>query len=133
MSQDYLLANQPSELERLQLQSLVWEPSGRQLLSKSATDLADMPWTSAAEPWAGFGSSASGSAPPAGSSALTSTRRCSTPPSFLDAEQISNVELVVDDLFDSKLAPHSFDLVHARYQIAPLGRGREQWPRTGGW
>jgi hypothetical protein len=36
------------------------------------------------------------------------------------------VELVVDDLFDSKLEPHSFDLVHARYQIAPLGRGREQ-------
>ncbi len=34
MSQDYLLANQPSELERLQLQSRVWEPSGRQLLSK---------------------------------------------------------------------------------------------------
>ena len=35
MSQeDYLLANQPSELERLRLQSLVWEPTGRQLLSK---------------------------------------------------------------------------------------------------
>ena len=35
MSQeDYLLANQPSELERLQLQSRVWEPAGRQLLSK---------------------------------------------------------------------------------------------------
>jgi 2-polyprenyl-3-methyl-5-hydroxy-6-metoxy-1,4-benzoquinol methylase len=34
MSQEYLLADQPSELERLQLQSRVWEPSGRQLLSK---------------------------------------------------------------------------------------------------
>jgi hypothetical protein len=35
MSQEnYLLANQPSELERLQLQSRVWEPTGRQLLSK---------------------------------------------------------------------------------------------------
>ena len=35
MSQDeYLLADQPSELERLQLQSLVWEPSGRHLLAK---------------------------------------------------------------------------------------------------
>jgi ubiquinone/menaquinone biosynthesis C-methylase UbiE len=29
-----LLANQPSELERLQLQSQVWEPTGRQLLSR---------------------------------------------------------------------------------------------------
>jgi hypothetical protein len=33
MSQeDYLLADQPSELERLRLQSLAWEPTGRQLL-----------------------------------------------------------------------------------------------------
>jgi hypothetical protein len=36
------------------------------------------------------------------------------------------VELVVDDLFESKLEPRSFDLVHARYVIAPLGRGPEQ-------
>ena len=34
MSQDYLLADQPSELDRLRLQSLVWESAGRQLLSK---------------------------------------------------------------------------------------------------
>ena len=34
MSQEYLLADQPSELERLRLQSLVWEPTGRQLLAK---------------------------------------------------------------------------------------------------
>src|SRR5215218_6168978 len=40
--------------------------------------------------------------------------------SFLDAEGIASVELVVDDLFESKLEPRSFDLVHARYQIAPL-------------
>src|SRR5215211_2402220 len=30
----YLLAGQASELERLQLQSLVWEPSGRRLLEE---------------------------------------------------------------------------------------------------
>ena len=36
VSQDeYLLAGQPSELERLQLQSRVWEPSGRRLLDRS--------------------------------------------------------------------------------------------------
>ncbi|HEY7619999.1 MAG TPA: hypothetical protein VH834_09510, partial [Solirubrobacteraceae bacterium] len=32
--EQYLLAHQPSELERLQLQSRVWEPSGRRLLSR---------------------------------------------------------------------------------------------------
>jgi len=46
--------------------------------------------------------------------------------SFLEAERIANIELAVDDLFDSKLEPESFDLVHARYVIAPLGRGHEQ-------
>ena len=39
---------------------------------------------------------------------------------------------------DSKLRPHSFDLVHARYQIALLGRGPEQvasyrWLVSVGW
>ena len=49
------------------------------------------------------------------------------------------MELVVDDLFESRLEPRSFDLVHARYQIAPLGRGPEQVAafrrlvRAGGW
>ena len=33
MRGSYLLAGQPSELERLRLQSRVWEPAGRQLLS----------------------------------------------------------------------------------------------------
>jgi hypothetical protein len=33
---------------------------------------------------------------------------------------------VVDDLFESKPEPQSFGLVHARYVIAPLGRGRER-------
>ena len=33
-SSTYLLAGQASELERLQLQSRVWEPSGRRLLAE---------------------------------------------------------------------------------------------------
>jgi hypothetical protein len=33
---DYLLAGQVSELERLKLQSRVWEPAGRRLLEGSA-------------------------------------------------------------------------------------------------
>ena len=44
-----------------------------------------------------------------------------------------------DDLFRSELAPGSFDLVHARFQIAPLGRAVEQltayvrMAKPGGW
>ena len=124
---EYLLANQPSELERLQLQSRVWEPSGRQLLSKigsgsggRALDVGcgALGWLRILSEWVGPSGQVVGTDIDEG--LLDATR------SFLQAEGISNVELVVDDLFESKLEPQSFDLVHARYQIAPLGRGPEQ-------
>ena len=128
MSQEhYLLANQPSELERLRLQSLVWEPTGRQLLSKigdgagrRALDVGcgAMGWLRILSEWVGAAGQIVGG--DVDESLLKAAR------SFLEEEGIANVELVVDDLFDSKLEPQSFDLVHARYLIAPLGRGREQ-------
>jgi ubiquinone/menaquinone biosynthesis C-methylase UbiE len=128
MSQeDYLLANQPSELERLQLQSRVWEPAGRQLLSTvgggSGGRVLDLGcgalgWLRILSEWVGPSGQVVGTDIDAG---LLDAAR-----SFLEAEGIANVELVVDDLFNSKLEPHSFDLVHARYVIAPLGRGPEQ-------
>src|SRR5262245_47312361 len=127
MSQDYLLAGQPSELERLQLQSRVWEPAGRQLLSKldggadgRALDVGcgALGWLRILSEWVGHSGQVVGG--DVDGSLLDAAR------SYLDAEGISNVELVVDDLFESKLEPQSFDLVHARYLIAPLGRGSEQ-------
>ena len=128
MSQEeYLLANQPSELERLQLQSRVWEPSGRRLLTKvgdgSGLRTLDvgcgaLGWLRILSEWVGPSGHVVGF--DIDETLLDAAR------SFLDAERISNVELVVDDLFDNEQAPHSFDLVHARYQIAPLGRGPEQ-------
>lgn len=127
MSQDYLLADQPSELERLQLQSRVWEPAGRQLLSKldggsggRALDVGcgALGWLRILSEWVGPSGQVVGG--DVDESLLGAAR------SFLDAEGISNVELVVDDLFESKLEPQAFDLVHARYLIAPLGRGSEQ-------
>ena len=121
------MANQPSELERLRLQSQVWEPTGRQLLSKigsgsggRALDVGcgAMGWLGILGEWVGPSGQVVGT--DLDESLLDAAR------SFLEAEGISNVALVVDDLFNSKLEPHSFDLVHARYQIAPLGRGPEQ-------
>ena len=136
----YLLAGQPSELERLQLQSLVWEPTGRQLLSNlgdgsggRALDVGcgALGWLRILAEWVG----------PAGRVVGTDIDRgpLDAARSFLDVEGISNVEVVVDDLFESKLEPRSFDLVHARYQIAPLGRGPDQVAsyqrlvKPGGW
>jgi SAM-dependent methyltransferase len=128
MSRDsYLLADQPSELERLLLQSRVWEPSGRRLLTKvgdgsglRALDVGcgALGWLRVLTEWVG----------PSGQVVGTDIdeRLLDAARSFLEAEGIVNVELAVDDLFDSDLEPASFDLVHARYVIAPLGRGREQ-------
>jgi SAM-dependent methyltransferase len=125
--ENYLLANQPSELDRLRLQSLVWEPSGRQLLSKLgdgsgglALDVGcgALGWLRILSDWVGPSGRVVGT--DIDQSMLNVAR------SFLEKEGITNVELVVDDLFDSRLDPHSFDLLHARYEIAPLGRGREQ-------
>ena len=136
----YLLADQPSELERLQLQSRVWEPSGRNLLTKlgdgsgrRALDVGcgALGWLRILSEWVG----------PSGQVVGTDIdeRLLDAARSFLDAEGIANVDLAVDDLFATKLEAGSFDLVHARYVIAPLGRGPEQvashWRlvRPGGW
>jgi ubiquinone/menaquinone biosynthesis C-methylase UbiE len=116
MSQEYLLANQPSELERLRLQSRVWEPTGRQLLSKvdggsggRALDIGcgAMGWLRILSEWVGPSGQVVGT--DIDENPLDAAR------SFLEAEGIPNVELVVDDLFESQLEPQSFDLVHARY------------------
>ena len=125
--EEYLLADQPSELERLQLQSRVWEPSGRQLLTKigdgsglRALDVGcgALGWLRVLGEWVGSSGQVVG--------ADIDERLLDAARSLLHEEKITNVELVVDDLFDSKLDPESFDLVHARYVIAPLGRGSEQ-------
>jgi ubiquinone/menaquinone biosynthesis C-methylase UbiE len=128
MSQEnYLLGNQPSELERLQLQSRVWEPAGRELLSKldggpggRVLDVGcgALGWLRILNEWVGRSGQIVGTD--------IDERLLDAARSVLRAEGISNLELLVDDLFDTRLAPQSFDLVHARYLIAPLGRGREQ-------
>src|SRR5215208_1006565 len=140
MSGSYLLAGQPSELERLRLQSRVWEPAGRQLLSQLAggsggrvldVGCGALSWLRILSEWVG----------PSGRVVGTDIDQnlLGAAGSFLEAEGISNVDLVIDDLFESKLEVQSFDLVHARFQIAPLGRGRDQVAshrrlvKPGGW
>jgi SAM-dependent methyltransferase len=58
---------------------------------------------------------------------------------LVEAERLPNVTCLKDDLFASELPTRSFDLVHARFEIAPLGRAEEQLEiyrrlvRPGGW
>ena len=124
---DYLLAGQASELERLQLQSRVWEPSGRRLLDEigdrrgaRALDVGcgAIAWLRLLSQWIGSDGEVVGT--DIDDAMLGAAKQ------FVDAEGLGNVVLVKDDLFASKLESSSFDLVHARFQIAPLGRGPDQ-------
>jgi SAM-dependent methyltransferase len=137
----YLLAGQASELERLRLQSRVWEPAGRSLLERirrsgsrpRALDVGcgAMGWLRILSEWIG----------PDGSVVGTDIddRMLEAARTLIREEAVPNVAVVRDDLFASKLEKRSFDLVHARFQIAPLGRAEEQvrafleLVRPGGW
>jgi len=126
-SQEYLLADQPSELERLQLQSRVWEPSGRRLLDEIGegrggrvldVGCGAIGWLRLLSEWVGPDGEVVGT--DIDDAMLAAARQ------FVDSEGLGNVVLMKDDLFASKLESSSFDLVHARFQIAPLGRGPDQ-------
>jgi len=127
MSTTYLLAGQASELERLQLQSRVWEPSGRRLLEEigdgdgaRALDLGCgvLGWLRILSEWVGPDGDVTGS--DVDDAMLSAADR------FVTEERLRNVGLVKDDLFASELEPRTFDLVHSRYEITPLGRAHEQ-------
>jgi SAM-dependent methyltransferase len=116
---EYLFAGRLSELERLRLQAEVWEPAGARLLER-------------------IGPGDGRRALDVGCSVLGWLRILveagwHTTGSDIDAVHLEQaallglpLELVVDDLFDSGFAPGSFDLVHARFQLCPLGRWDEQ-------
>jgi SAM-dependent methyltransferase len=123
----YLLAGQASELERLRLQSQVWEPSGRRLLEEigdgrgmRALDVGCgvLGWLRVLSEWVGPGGEVTGGDVDEGMLAAAEA--------FAAEEGLENVGVVKDDLFASELDPNSFDLVHARFEICPLGRGHEQ-------
>lgn len=136
----YLLAGQPTELERLRVQATVWEPTGRALLAqlpdgsgRTAVDLGCgvMGWLRILSDWVGLRGSVVGTD--------ADDKMLAAAGTFVAAEGLPNVTCVKDDLFASQLPPHSFDLVHARFQIAPLGRAEEQLAtyrrlvKPGGW
>jgi SAM-dependent methyltransferase len=126
-SSTYLLAGQVSELERLKLQSRVWEPSGRRLLEEigdgrgaRAVDIGCgvMGWLRLLTEWVGPDGEVVGT--DIDDAMLAEAKQ------LVADEGFDNVVLQNDDLFATSLEPASFDLVHARYEITPLGRGQEQ-------
>jgi SAM-dependent methyltransferase len=129
-STGYLLAGQISEVERLRLQSQVWEPSGRRLLEAISAErdgdgsrVLDVGcgvfgWLRVLSNWVGPSGSVTGTDIDDGMLAAADR--------FTADEGLGNVRLVTDDLFASQLEAASFDLVHARFELTPLGRGPDQ-------
>ena len=108
---EYLLAGQPSELERLQLQSRVWEPSGRRLLEAigpgrdRALDVGCgvLGWLRLLSRWVNPDGEVVGT--DIDDAMLAAAAR------FVTDEQLPNVTLIKEDLFATSLEPASFDLV----------------------
>ena len=119
------MAGQASELERLQLQSRVWEPSAEALLDRIGAPRRAVDIGCGALGWLRVLSRRVG---PEGTVVGTDIddRLLDSARAFVERERLANVELVRDDLFDSRLPAASFDLVHARFQLAPLGRADAQ-------
>ena len=126
-SSDYLLGGQISELERLRIQSKVWEPSGRRLLEEvgdgrglRVVDIGCgvLGWLRVLSEWVGPDGEVVGT--DIDGSMLAEAER------FAVEEKLGNVVVRQDDLFATELEPDSYDLVHARYEITPLGRATEQ-------
>jgi ubiquinone/menaquinone biosynthesis C-methylase UbiE len=126
-SSTYLLAGRVSELERLRLQSRVWEPSGRRLLDEigngrgvRAVDIGCgvMGSLRLLSQWVGADGEVVGTD--------IDDAMLAAATQFVAEEGLENVALLNDDLFATRLEPSSFDLVHARFVLTPLGRGHEQ-------
>lgn len=123
----YLLAGQQSELERLRLQSRVWEPAGQHLIDEIGGDgtgarvldvgCGAMSWLRLLSNWVG----------PDGQVVGTDVddAMLSASDAFVAEDGLPNVALIKDDIFATDLEPGSFDLVHARFQLS-LGRPADQ-------
>jgi SAM-dependent methyltransferase len=136
----YLLEGQLSEMERLRLQSRVWEPDGERVLARLGEGVGRrvlevgcgaMGWLPLLSRWVGDTGAVVGTD--------VDETMLAAAQSLCDEHALGNVRLLCDDIFASALPRASFDLVHLRFQLAPLGRAAEQVANTcalakpGGW
>jgi ubiquinone/menaquinone biosynthesis C-methylase UbiE len=124
----------------MHLQAVQWEPAGQQILDElgdgtglRAIDIGcgGLGWLRLLSRWVGETGHVVGTeiAEPNAEPARHTVR----------GEGLMNVEILVDDVFHSNLPAHSFDLVHARNMLGPVGRPDEQLAtyrrlvKPGGW
>jgi SAM-dependent methyltransferase len=124
---DYLLAGSASERDRLTLQARVWQPAGEQLLAQlpappraRALDIGcgALGWLPILATWVGEEGVVIGT--DVDDTSLGAAREAT------GGTAHGRIDLRHDDVFETVLEPAGFDLVHARFLLAPLGRWHEQ-------
>ena len=122
-SPDYLLTDTASELERLRLQARVWEPETEAWLELIGVRAG---WRCL-----DLGCGAMGVLGPlarrvASSGAVIGLDRdpqqLAAARAYVADNKLSNVKIIDDDAYGSALPGGSFDLVHVRFLLAPVGR-----------
>ena len=132
---NYVLASGATELERLRLQARVWEPETERWLDEIGIQQG---WTCA-----DLGCGAMGIIGPLSQRVGATGRilgvdrdplQLSGARQYVVEQALWNVEIVEDDAYASALAGASFDFVHARFLLAPVGHDdellREMWRLT---
>jgi SAM-dependent methyltransferase len=123
----YALRSQPTELRRLRLQAEVWNPAGHSLLETlkaperaQAVDIGcgSMGWLPLLDDWVGPSGRVIG--------ADVDDAMLAAAGALAEQNGLERVDLVNDDLFATRLPAGEFDLVHARFQLCPLGRHADQ-------
>ena len=123
---DYLMGNDPAELERLRLQARVFEPDSEAMLDL----IGVQPGWNCID----LGCGALGIVGPLSSRVGPTghvlgldmdAKQLASAQAYVDEQGLSNVELMVGDAYDTGLPRESFDLVHVRFLFAPVGRDEE--------
>ncbi len=123
---EYLLAGALAEVERLRLQARVWEPEAERMLDEIGINRGSIGIDVGCGPMGILGLLARRAGPNGLVVGLDSD------PAQLEAARqyaaehgFGNVEIRRGDLFAADLTAGRFDVVHARFVLAPIGREQE--------
>jgi SAM-dependent methyltransferase len=122
----YLLSGGAAELERLRLQARVWEPAAERMLDQIPVKKG---WSCA-----DLGCGAMGILGPLSTRVGPSgkvvgldldDKQLVGARAYVKETNLSNVEILARDAYNTQIPDDSFDLTHARFVFAPVGRDDE--------
>jgi len=123
---EYLLAGVPAEVERLWIQARTWGPEAETMLNAIAVERGWLCIDVACGPMGVVGPLARRTGPTGVVVALDKDPvQLKAARQYARSEAFANVEFREGDLFSVDLSAGSFDLVHGRFVLAPLGRDQE--------